>query len=578
MNRSNNKNLFLITIVFLILVIFMFIKYYSGINITYFDRVSSIDKLIFNIGYENIYYYIYLGFFNITTFISIFIPFIDIKYILIGFNIINVYVSILLFYKLLKLYKFNDKICLYSSLLFMILSPYLINIFNEVIYTNYLPFFILGIISIKEENKRNLVFSIIMIGFTNYKCLLLSFIIFSLYCLYEHKKETIKLIIVVLLSLSFIYLPIIFYNYSGYIFNNNISVSIIIYIGIISMLLNKENIIFNILLLLSLLINRVFNYNISMLFVIYILSICMLLKNIDNNKISSFNIYKLFIFLILLSLFINSNYISYFFILIIFILMVNKNNITILLLLIYFILYSNVFYSNKYINDFNAFNYIKYNTFNYNSFTSKSFPYKNELLNDYIILKDSDVYEYNSKLKKYYINNLNIIYISSDIKHINNEYIGSGKIIIDVSSINDKILFIRSFDNIKINNDDLINNEISFINNNKHLEITIKDKFNINNFECYYKDNNNEIVDINNINISKDGYIILKYKYDKFFNIKIDNKKIKYYKVNNDLVGFKVSSGKHKISISYFSYYKLVSFIITIISIIIYKYFFRKKY
>ena len=580
MNKSDKRNLLIVSIIFLILIVFMFIKYYSSIDVTYFDKVSELDKVIFNIGYENIYYYIYLGLFNITTYISILIPFIDLKYILIGFNIINVYVSVLLFYKLLKVYKYNDKLCLYGSLLFMTLTPYLTNIFNEVIYTNYIPFIILGIISIKENSQRNLIFSIVMICFTNYKCLLLSLIIYILYCLYEHKREIIKLIVVVFLSLSFIYLPIIFYNYSGYVFNNNINISIIIYIGIISLLLtkNRKDIIFGILLLISLIINRVFNYNINMLFIIYILSISMLLKNIKSNKISSSNIYKLFIFLILLSLFIDSNYIRYFFIFLIFVLMINENNISIILLIIYFIIYSNIYYSNKYINDSDNFNYIKYNTFNYNSFTKYSFPYKNELLSDYIILKDSDVYDYNSKLEKYYINNLNIVYVSKKIKHINNEYAGNGKIIIDVSSIKDKMLFIRSIDNIKINNNDLINNEISFINDKKYLEITIKDKFNINNFECYFKDNNSKTINTNSINISKDGYIILKYKYDKFFNIKVDNKKVKYYKVNNDLVGFKVSSGKHKISISYFSYYKLLSFIVSFVSVFIYKYFYRKKY
>ena len=81
-----------------------------------------------------------------------------------------------------------------------------------------------------------------------------------------------------------------------------------------------------------------------------------------------------------------------------------------------------------------------------------------------------------------------------------------------------------------------------------------------------------------NVNLDKDGYIVTKYKYDKFFNIKVDCKKVPYYRINNDLVGIKIKSGKHVIKISYFSYYKLLSFLISLISIIAYKYLFRKKY
>ena len=51
-----------------------------------------------------------------------------------------------------------------------------------------------------------------------------------------------------------------------------------------------------------------------------------------------------------------------------------------------------------------------------------------------------------------------------------------------------------------------------------------------------------------------------------------------FEKVNNDLVGIKVNKGKHSIEVKYFSYYKLISFIVSMISIIVYKYLYKKKY
>ena len=102
---------------------------------------------------------------------------------------------------------------------------------------------------------------------------------------------------------------------------------------------------------------------------------------------------------------------------------------------------------------------------------------------------------YNGVLKKFYINNSNIIYVSKEVKHINNEYIGSGKIIIDTSSIKDKILIIKSNnESIKINNNELENQKYIFINNSDKLEITFSNKFNYNDIECFYMNDNIDII------------------------------------------------------------------------------------
>ena len=165
----------------------------------------------------------------------------------------------------------------------MIFTPYLTNIFNEVIYTNYLPFFMLGLISISKYSKKNnklLIFSIVMIALTNYKYLFLTSIIFVLYYLYNNKfnrKEFtyfIKLILLCLISVSFIYLPIILYKYSGFIFHYDINTSIIILISIVSLYFtkNKKNIYLFFALSFSIILNIMFNFDISLLFTIYILS------------------------------------------------------------------------------------------------------------------------------------------------------------------------------------------------------------------------------------------------------------------------------------------------------------------
>lgn len=592
MNKSNKKNLILIITIFLVLVIFMFIKYYSGIDNSYYDKVGNLNTFIFDLGNNNIYYYIYIGIFNISTFIVMLFSFINTKYLILATNIVNLLMSVLLFYKLLKNNRFNYNICFYGTIIFMI--SYLSNIFNEVIYLNYLPFLILGLLSIdkfiKENDKKLFIFSIVMIGCTNYKCLLLSNILFLFYYLYKIKNinnkkilNFILLLIIVNTFLSFIYLPILLYNYEGYIPNYKNEINLLMVFSIIMLLFNKKEKPLLLFLILGLILNYIFKINISVFYPLYCLSTCIILKNIYELKIKKETIYKLLVCLSIVIILFDNDYINYLLTFILIILLINDNKLFILFLMIYFILYGGINYSLKYKVNKDGFNYINYNDFNLKSYTKYNFPYNEELSLKYVIINDSDNYNYTSDLKKFYINNSNIIYVSKEVKHINNEYIGSGKIIIDTSSIKDKILIIKSNnESIKINNNELENQKYIFINNSDKLEITFSNKFNYNDIECFYMNDN---IDINklsdktkfNVNMNRNGYIVFKYKYDKFFNICIDNNKVSYYKVNNDLVGIKVNKGKHSIEVKYFSYYKLISFIVSMISIIVYKYLYKKN-
>lgn len=570
----------------------MFIKYYSGIDNSYYDKVGNLDTFIFELGNNNIYYYIYIGIFNISTFIVMLFSFINTKYLILATNIVNLLMSVLLFYKLLKNNRFNYNICFYGTIIFMI--SYLSNIFNEVIYLNYLPFLILGLLSIdkfiKENDKKLFIFSIVMIGCTNYKCLLLSNILFLFYYIYKIKNinnkkilNFILLLIIVNTFLSFIYLPILLYNYEGYIPNYKNEINLLMVFSIIMLLFNKKEKPLLLFLILGLILNYIFKINISVFYPLYSLSTCIILKNIYELKIKKETIYKLLVCLSIVIILFDNDYINYLLTFILIILLIKDNKLFILFLMIYFILYGGINYSLKYKVNKDGFNYINYNDFNLKSYTKYNFPYNEELSLKYVIINDSDNYNYTSDLKKFYINNSNIIFVSKEVKHINNEYIGSGKIIIDTSSIKDKILIIKSTnESIKINNNELENQKYIFINNSDKLEITFSNKFNYNDIECFYMNDN---IDINklsdktkfNVNMNRNGYIVFKYKYDKFFNIYIDNNKVSYYKVNNDLVGIKVNKGKHSVEVKYFSYYKLISFIVSMISIIVYKYLYKKN-
>ncbi len=122
------------------------------------------------------------------------------------------------------------------------------------------------------------------------------------------------------------------------------------------------------------------------------------------------------------------------------------------------------------------------------------------------------------------------------------------------------------------------------LNNQETLNISISEgKYNISDFESYYldpiyienvKDNVDEFyIDkettkgdfINgDISVKEDGYFMMSIPYDKGFNIKIDNSDVKYEKVDNAFIGFKINKGNHHIEIEYKAPMKEVSMYVSL--------------
>ncbi len=71
-----------------------------------------------------------------------------------------------------------------------------------------------------------------------------------------------------------------------------------------------------------------------------------------------------------------------------------------------------------------------------------------------------------------------------------------------------------------------------------------------------------------NIDVTNDGYFMLTIPYDNGFNIKVDGKQVDYEKVDEAYIGFKITNGKHDISIEYKAPYKDMSLLISTIGIL----------
>lgn len=169
----------------------------------YFRKLFYETKDIFpdfamNLGSgQNIYYLSYYGLLNPIILISYLFPNISMKTYLQVSSIITVWVSIILLYKWLKT-KFDYKVVVISTILFTLASPLLFHSHRHIMFINYIPFLIMGLIGVdkyfKSNKKTLLALSIFLITSTSYFFsigAILSIIIYGIY-VYLSKNKSIK--------------------------------------------------------------------------------------------------------------------------------------------------------------------------------------------------------------------------------------------------------------------------------------------------------------------------------------------------------------------------------------------------
>lgn len=100
-----------------------------------------------------------------------------------------------------------------------------------------------------------------------------------------------------------------------------------------------------------------------------------------------------------------------------------------------------------------------------------------------------------------------------------------------------------------------------YIMDQRYLETNFDEMYNV-------RINDNEIT--GNINIEKEGYMVLSLPYDENFDIYLDDVKVPYEKVNTAFLGFKINSGNHLIKISYHAKGLLLGKILSIFGLLLF--------
>lgn len=138
----------------------------------FYETKNIFPSFAFNLGAgENIYNLSYYGFLSPVIMISYLLPFIPMKLYIQISSIILMYVSVILFYKWIS-NKVSPKISTVSTILFLLASPLLFHSHRHIMFVNYMPFLMMGLIGVDKyflnRKKSLLMISTFLICMTSY--------------------------------------------------------------------------------------------------------------------------------------------------------------------------------------------------------------------------------------------------------------------------------------------------------------------------------------------------------------------------------------------------------------------------
>ena len=216
-SKKDYRNIIILIITFILLVLLITrFNYIYGSNLDwktqhfnfpeyfrtlFYKNFNLFPSFAFNIGAgQNIYNLSYYGLLNPIILVSYLLPFIKmIDYIMIS-SMLCVIISVILFYKWLKNKEYSVNISLFSSFLFLFSSPLILHSHRHIMFINYLPFLIMGLMSIDSYFKNNkrfmLILSVFLIIMTSYYYSIPSLFVLVIYGIYtfikKEKKITVK--------------------------------------------------------------------------------------------------------------------------------------------------------------------------------------------------------------------------------------------------------------------------------------------------------------------------------------------------------------------------------------------------
>ncbi len=107
-------------------------------------------------GGQNIYNFAYYGLYSPVILPSYLLPFVKMSDYMIAVQLLSLVASVLLMYYWLGNRGFSEKICVGTSLLFLLAGPVIFHSYHQIMFVNYMPFLLLGLWGVDRyfEDRR----------------------------------------------------------------------------------------------------------------------------------------------------------------------------------------------------------------------------------------------------------------------------------------------------------------------------------------------------------------------------------------------------------------------------------------
>lgn len=163
----------------------------------FYETGNIFPNFAFNLGAgQNIYNLSYYGFLSPVILISYLLPFVSMKNYIIISSIVLIYFSVILFYKWIST-KFDDKLSLISTIIFLLSTPLLFHTHRHIMFVNYMPALLLGLIGVDkyfDQNKKSLlILSVFLVIMTSYFFSVGALVCIVLYGIYVYIKRNNKI-------------------------------------------------------------------------------------------------------------------------------------------------------------------------------------------------------------------------------------------------------------------------------------------------------------------------------------------------------------------------------------------------
>ena len=181
----------------------------------FYKTGNLLPNMAFHYGAgQNIFNLSYYGLMSPITLLSYFLPFLSMVTYTKIITIIILIISGILFYNFMERHGNDEKMCLLTSIIFILGAPFIFHMHRHIMFVNYMPFLIMGFIGVDNyiSNKKKvlLIISVFLMIMTSYYYSVVGIIVLCIYFLHEylylHKESKFKEVLLEIIKFGFIIL------------------------------------------------------------------------------------------------------------------------------------------------------------------------------------------------------------------------------------------------------------------------------------------------------------------------------------------------------------------------------------